>query len=488
MSVNATTVHPIAGSRLVPRRLLSDERLMRLAASGESSAFTAIFERFHQQLYRYCRAILSDHDEAQDALQNTMTAALRALPGEEREIALRPWLYRIAHNEAISIVRRRPDPTPVIAEESSARSAPGTDWAAPSAPSAHAGVEDRERLRELVQDLTALPERQRSALVMRELSGLGYAEIASALDAGEPAARQVVYEAREAMRELKRGREMDCSLARQTISERDGRMMRGRALRAHLRGCEGCQDFRAAISQRGADLQLLSPPLSALAASSVLGAVFGQGAGGGGAAATLGAGGAGAGGAGVAATAAGAGGAAALTKGGAVLAALVVGAGAAGATSAVDLPLIGSSGETPSQTESGAAGGEAGGSQGAGAEGRSTGGSRGDSRPGAEGRGAKHSQRTESSRRAERSQAGQHGRAGERGNGSPALGAGPTHELPPTSQGSSPPGGAVGNPHSSSGSTVTPPRSESGSTHPNAGSTTPPDRSNAGGNGGNPSG
>ena len=47
----------------------------------------------------------SDPDDAQDALQATMAAALRALPGERREIKLRPWLFRVAHNEAISIAR-----------------------------------------------------------------------------------------------------------------------------------------------------------------------------------------------------------------------------------------------------------------------------------------------------------------------------------------------------------------------------------------------
>ena len=159
MSVNATTVTAVAPPRMVPRRLLSDERLTRLAAAGESAAFTTIFERFHQELYRYCRAILSDHDEAQDALQSTMTAALRSLPGEQREIALRPWLYRIAHNEAISIVRRRSHSAPDVGGgERPGIPPPGTDGSALSAPSAQAGAEQRERLRELVSDLSALPE------------------------------------------------------------------------------------------------------------------------------------------------------------------------------------------------------------------------------------------------------------------------------------------------------------------------------------------
>src|SRR5215211_7077327 len=97
-------------SERVPQRALAvlpDSRLARLAAEGSRGAFAAIYDRHHQPLYRYCRSILGDAEDAQDALQNTMVSALRALPGEKREIALRPWLFRVAHNEAISVLRRR---------------------------------------------------------------------------------------------------------------------------------------------------------------------------------------------------------------------------------------------------------------------------------------------------------------------------------------------------------------------------------------------
>src|SRR5919197_3358299 len=81
--------------------------LSRLAKRGDPRAFETIFARYHQELYRYCRAILGSADDAEDALQATMAVALGALPGEARQISLRPWLYRVAHNASISIVRRR---------------------------------------------------------------------------------------------------------------------------------------------------------------------------------------------------------------------------------------------------------------------------------------------------------------------------------------------------------------------------------------------
>ena len=316
---------------------MSDARLVRLAARGDQRAFEAIFERYHQELYRYCRAILKDPDEAQDALQSTMASALRSLPGDERQIALRPWLYRVAHNEAVSILRQRagaPDPDqlpdPIV---------PGADLEA----------EARERLRTLVADLDQLPERQRGALVMRELSGLSYAEIGSAIAVTEAAARQAVYEARVGLRELSKGREMECDAARHALSERDGRLLRNRRLRAHLRACEACQGFQAAISQRRSDLQVLCPPLPAVVASGLLTSVLG-GTGTGGVGAVSGAlGGAGAAGMAGGTTLAGP----IAVKGASIAAAVAIGAGAAGISGVVAVPGIGdrdarsTSGSTP---------------------------------------------------------------------------------------------------------------------------------------------
>ena len=226
---------------------MSDERVAERARVGDQRAFEVIFERYHQELYRYCMAILSNPDDARDALQSTMAAALRSLPGDERQIDLRPWLYRIAHNEAISIVRRR---SPLIEpDEIEETLALGTEGEA----------ETRERLRQLVADLRSLPERQRGALVMRELSGLSYGEISEAMGASEGTARQAVYEARSALREIARGREMDCDEVCRAVSDHDGRVLRGRRIRAHLRSCTGCRDFRDAIGQRRSDLHTICP-------------------------------------------------------------------------------------------------------------------------------------------------------------------------------------------------------------------------------------
>ena len=261
-------------------RLLSDERLTRRAVGGDEQAFAAIFHRYHQSLFRFCLAIVGNPDDASEALQNTMIKVLRALPGEERRIELKPWLYRIAHNESIDLLRRRRETRQLDVEQV----APGYGLADQAA--------TRERLRRLLTDLNELPERQREVLVMRELAGLEFDEIGSALDTSGAVARQTLYEARQSLHQMEEGREMSCETVARALSDGDGRVTRRRDVRAHLRSCVHCQAFREEIEGRQRDLAALAP-LPAVAAAGMLHGLVGgsQGAtAGGGLATTLGGG------------------------------------------------------------------------------------------------------------------------------------------------------------------------------------------------------
>ena len=184
-------------------------------------------------------------------------------------------------------------------------------------------AEDRERLRRLLADLSALAERQRSALVMHELGGLSHREIALALDCSEGATKQLVYEARAALAGLAAGRDLSCEAVRREISARDGRRLRSRSMRSHLRYCSGCTDFRLAIDSRGAALRLL-PPLPIAVSGGLLASLLPGGGSAAGGAAAVGAGGGA--GAGIAAgtTVLGASVSGAVAKGAAIVAALAV--------------------------------------------------------------------------------------------------------------------------------------------------------------------
>src|ERR1700754_1862036 len=78
--------------------VLGDERLARMVGDGSKQAFAPLYERYYQQLYRYCRSIVHDDLDAQDALQSTFASALIGLRKGHRDAPLRPWLFSIAHD------------------------------------------------------------------------------------------------------------------------------------------------------------------------------------------------------------------------------------------------------------------------------------------------------------------------------------------------------------------------------------------------------
>jgi RNA polymerase sigma factor (sigma-70 family) len=245
--------------------LAGDERLARLVARGDEAACRVLYERYHQQLYRYCRSLLRNETDAQDALQTTFISALGALSRDQLDAPLRPWLFRIAHNESISQLRRR-RPMEELSDVYEDRSVPVEER-----------VEEQERLTALLADLHELPERQRAALVMRELSGLSHEEIALALDTSVGATKQSIFEARRSLMEFAEGRAMACDDVLGLISDADGRVLRSRRVRAHMRDCPGCAAFAAAIPERSRQLRALAPPLPALAAVGILARSLGGG-------------------------------------------------------------------------------------------------------------------------------------------------------------------------------------------------------------------
>ena len=274
----STTANTLPRSPLVrtPARLLSDDRLARLVVAGDPHAFAALYRRHHQVIFRYCLTIVRHEQDAQDVLQSTMANALAALSRGLPDAPMRPWLFRIAHNEAVSALRRhRPA---VELDENSLTAADGLE----------ARVEDRRRLALLVADLQDLPERQRGALVMRELSGLSHEEIGAAFQTSAARAKQAILDARMSLREFDTGRAMRCGEVQHVISAQDGRQLRARPIRAHLRGCSDCRNLRDAIQARHRDFALLAPPLSPMLAAGLLAKFFGDGGGSGGGAVAAG--------------------------------------------------------------------------------------------------------------------------------------------------------------------------------------------------------
>lgn len=254
-------------------RLRSDEQLVAAFRAGNEDAFQAIFDRYRQRLFAYTRQMLGgSRQDAEDALQDVFLRAYGALRANDRPVSLRAWLYRVAHNRCIDQLRR---PAPAQADVFDLSRTPLRDPIEESA--------RREDLRRLVDDVQRLPEAQRSALLMREMDGLSYQELADALDVTVPAVKSLLVRARIGLVEAIEARDTACAEIRTDLmaSYDKGVRASGKA-RRHMRDCAGCRQYRTDLRtvQRGFGALAPSPgPLGALLK------LFGLGSGAGGAAA-----------------------------------------------------------------------------------------------------------------------------------------------------------------------------------------------------------
>jgi RNA polymerase sigma factor (sigma-70 family) len=187
-------VEPIAASAarlggISLLRLQSDERLAQLAAKGSDDAFEALVRRHRRSLVRATRRILPD-DGAEDAVQQALLDAHQALRRNGAPERFEAWLHRIAINSALKVARKDRDEPSIEIDEERVDGVAGPEQVR----------ERRERLRRTVGAISALPARQRRALVLRELEGRSHAEIARELGLSGGAVRQLIHRARDSVR------------------------------------------------------------------------------------------------------------------------------------------------------------------------------------------------------------------------------------------------------------------------------------------------
>jgi RNA polymerase sigma factor (sigma-70 family) len=232
-------------------RLRSDDQLLALFRGGNDDAFGVIHDRYRQRLFAYVRQMLSpgSRQDAEDVMQDVFVRAYGALRADSRDVHLRAWLYRVAHNRCIDHLRR---PTPPAAEIFEVSRKP-----------LHDPIEEaqrREDLARLVDDVGRLPEQQRSALLMREIDGMSYADLAAALDVTVPAVKSLLVRARVGLVEAAEARDADCCEIREDLlaSYDRGVKASGRA-RRHMRSCSGCAEYRTALRGMRRSFAALSP-------------------------------------------------------------------------------------------------------------------------------------------------------------------------------------------------------------------------------------
>ncbi|HVF13638.1 MAG TPA: sigma-70 family RNA polymerase sigma factor [Acidimicrobiales bacterium] len=153
----------------------SDAALVAAAQAGDRAALDALLRRHHDRLYALCRRVTGNDSDAADACQEALIAIVRSLGRFDGRSAFSTWAYRVATNASLDELRRRrrrPDPGLPDDDVTGAReTAAGGD--------AFAGVDTRVSVDAALADL---PADYRVAVVLRDLCGLAYAEIAEVLD------------------------------------------------------------------------------------------------------------------------------------------------------------------------------------------------------------------------------------------------------------------------------------------------------------------
>jgi RNA polymerase sigma-70 factor, ECF subfamily len=153
----------------------------------DETAYMELVERHRAELWAHCRRMLGSAHDAEDALQEALLRAWRSLPQFEGRGSARWWLYRIATNSALDVIRRRRQVVPI--DEEPADATPGADPAG--------RYERREAVaRALVMADRILTGRQRAVLILREVLGFSAEEAAERLDISVAAVNSALQRAR----------------------------------------------------------------------------------------------------------------------------------------------------------------------------------------------------------------------------------------------------------------------------------------------------
>jgi RNA polymerase sigma-70 factor (ECF subfamily) len=224
----------------------------------QDADFTVLTERHRRELHVHCYRMLASFDEAEDAVQETFLRAWRSRDTFDGSSLFRAWLYRIATNVCLDLLRRssrRLPATHSFAEVPWIQPYPDRllDEVAASADQPDAVAVERETIElAFLAALQVLPPRQRAALIARDLLGWPASETASLLETSVAAANSALQRARATMQEHLPSHRSDWSARPPSADERE---LLAKFIDAH----ERC-DAKAAVAIAAQDLRITMPP------------------------------------------------------------------------------------------------------------------------------------------------------------------------------------------------------------------------------------
>jgi RNA polymerase sigma factor (sigma-70 family) len=264
-----------SGGLTIPRsrKLLGafgDERLVEQLRRGNEAAFEVLYDRHHAGVLSYCRHMLGSRDEAEDALQQAFISAHADIVSSDKPIRFKAWIYTIARNRCLSILRAR-------------REQPSDDLDPVSTAGLSEEVQQRADLKELLADMHELPEDQRAALILSELGDLSHQEVSQVIGCEAAKVKSLVFQARSGLIERRQARETPCEEIREQLATLRGGSLRRGPLRRHLKACPGCAEFREDVRRQRQMVAAVLPVIPTLGLKETALAAVGIGSTGGGA-------------------------------------------------------------------------------------------------------------------------------------------------------------------------------------------------------------
>jgi RNA polymerase sigma-70 factor, ECF subfamily len=255
-----------------PGAASGEGELLAAAREGDEQAFRRLVERYRNDLHAHCYRMLGSTHDADDALQDALLRAWRGLARFEGRSSLRAWLYRIATNASLDLLRRRT--RRVLPIEHGPQAGSGDDLAEPLTESVwiepyaderlgvedgYAGPEARYERKESVElafiaALQRLPATQRAALILRDVLGFPAREAAEALETTVPSVNGALRRARKAMAEDLPDQSQQATL--RALGDERLQEVAGRYIDAWERG-----DVDAIVAMLAEDASYSMPPL-----------------------------------------------------------------------------------------------------------------------------------------------------------------------------------------------------------------------------------
>jgi RNA polymerase sigma-70 factor (TIGR02960 family) len=251
---------------------MTDQVRLDRARVGDEAAFADLVQPHRRELHVHCYRMLGSFDDADDAVQDTLLAAWRGLAGYQGQASVRTWLYRVATNTCLNLIRaasRRPQMAePLPASAPAPTGSTEVTWLQPypdvlldSLPDEQAGPDARVEQREAVSlafitALQVLSPRARAVLILRDVLGFSARETGETLDSTTEAVAMTLSRARAALRERATGRD-DVAPARPGTAAQASLVSRlTAALTAH--------DVDAVVALLADDIRITMPPLPAV--------------------------------------------------------------------------------------------------------------------------------------------------------------------------------------------------------------------------------